>query len=161
MKAQRFENAKKALIQEMLQSKVHCADSIYAVKQCTGIKSLIGTLNKFVSELRYKRFPSIELVRVYFSEEIEELNELGVYVDQEVNVRNIDNVWLFGCCTGTVSSDRIKFFNIIVNDDADVTINALPYTLQHVYIKAPKQSFVKYNKANSATQIITNNKNEV
>lgn len=158
MKAQRFENAKKALIQEMLQSKVHCADSIYAVKQCTGLKSLITTLNKFVTELRYKRFPSIGLVREYFSEEIEELNELGVFVDQKVNVRNIDNVWLFGHCTGTISSDRIKFFYVIVNDDADVTINALPYTLQHVYVKAPKQSIVSYNKANSATQIITINK---
>ena len=158
MKAQRFDIAKKALIQEMLQSRVHCADSIYAVKQSTGLTSLIKTLNKFIPELRYKRFPSIKLVRECFSEEIEELNELGVFIDQEVNVRNIDNVWLFGKCTGTISSDRIKFFNIVVNDDADVTINALPYTLQHVYVKAPKQSIVSYNKANSATQIITINK---
>ncbi len=158
MKAQRFEIAKKALIREMLQSKVHCADSIYAVKQCTGIKGLIETLNKFVSELRYKRFPSVELVREYFSEEIEELNELGVFIDQEVNILNRDNVWLFGHCSGTVSSDVIRFIKIVVNDDSEITINAMPWALQRIYVKSPTEAYIKFNKSNKATQIITKNK---
>jgi hypothetical protein len=92
-------------------------------------------------------------VREYFLDNLDELNELGVYIDQKVNIRNQDNVWLFGKCTGTISSNRIKFFNIVVNDDADVTINALPYTLQKIYIKS-QDAKVKFNKAQVATQII-------
>lgn len=154
MDINRFELAKQAILREMLDSKVHCADSIYAVKKCTGLKQLIATLNKFMRELKCKQFPTVDLVRTYFSEEVEQLNQLGVYIDQEVRIYNQDNVWLFGHCTGVVSSDVISFVNIVVNDDAEVTINAMPWALQRIFIKSP-EAFIKFNKSTSAVQIIT------
>ena len=157
MRVDRFEKAKQALLKEMLANRAHCADSVYALRACTGLEELISTLNRFVGELRYKRFPNIEIVREYFSEEIEQLNALGVFIDQDVRVSNIENVWLFGHCTGSVSTSAIKYHNIIINDDAEVTINALPWTLQHVYIK-DSSSIVKFNKAHNATQIVVKNK---
>lgn len=157
MNAQRFELAKRAILREMLDSKVHCADSIYAVKKCTGLEGFVDTLNKFMPELKNKRFPSIELIRTYFSEEIEQLNQLGVYIDQEVSVLNQDNVWLFGHCSGVISSDVIHFVNIVVNDDAEVTINAMPWALQRIYVKSPAEAYVKFNKSKTAVQIITKN----
>lgn len=153
MKAKQFNEARDAIVKAMLADKAHCKDSVYCVKQCTGLQGFVNTLNRFMPELRNKHFPTAEIVREYFLDNLEELNELGVYIDQEVDIRNQENVWLFGKCTGTISSDRIKFFNIVVNDDADVTINALPYTLQKIYIKS-QNAKVKFNKANSATQII-------
>ena len=153
MKVEQFEEVKRIIVKAMLKDKAHCLDSVYCVKQCTGLKDFVDTLNKFISELKNKRFPTAEIVREYFLDNLEELNELGVYIDQEVNIRNQENVWLFGKCTGTISSDRIKFFNIVVNDDAEVTINALPYTLQKIYIKS-QDAIVKFNKAKTATQLI-------
>lgn len=161
MNAQRFELAKQAILREMLDSKVHCADSIYAVKKCTGLEGFVDTLNKFMPELKNKRFPSIEIIRTYFSEEIEQLNQLGVYIDQEVRVLNQDNVWLFGHCTGTVRSDKPHFVNIVVNDDAEISIDAMRWALQKIYIKAPKDAYIKFHKSTTATQLISNLDKEI
>ena len=154
MKAQQFEEAKRAIIEDMLKDKVHCANSIIAVRRCTGLREFVDVLNKFRSELKNKRFPNVTTLRAHFLGELEELNKLGVYIDQEVNTTNQDNVWLFGHCSGTVRSDIPRFINIVVNDDADVNIDAMRYALQKIYVKSP-YAWVNYHKSNTATQIIS------
>lgn len=154
MKAQQFEEAKRAIIEDMLKDKVHCANSIIAVRRCSGLCEFVDVLNKFRSELKNKRFPNVTTLRAHFLGELEELNKLGIYIDQEVDITNQD-VWLFGHCTGTIRSDRTRFFDIVINDDADIKIMALKYTLQRIYVKSPNEAWVNYLKANTATQIIS------
>lgn len=154
MKAHEFEEAKRAIIDDMLKTKMHCANSVIAVRRCTGLREFVAVLNKFKGELKHKRFPNVNVLRKYFLGELDELNKLGIYIDQEVDITNQD-VWLFGRCTGTVRSDRTRFFDIVINDDADIKIMALKYTLQRIYVKSPNEAWVNYLKANTATQIIS------
>lgn len=153
MKANDFEIAKNKIVRAMLLGKAHCPESVAAVRKCTGLEDFVDVLNAFRMQFKNKQFPPISLLRELFMNELYELNKLGVYIDQEVELNNIENVWLFGHCKGSISSDRIKFFNIVVNDDAEVTINALPWTLQHIHIKSSRAK-VKFNKAETAIQII-------
>ncbi len=156
MKSQQFEEVKQAIIDDMLEDKVHCANSIIAVRRCTGLSEFVDVLNKFRNELKNKRFPNITTLRAHFLGELEELNKLGVYIDQEVNITNQNNVWLFGHCTGTVRSDKPHFVNIVVNDDAEISIDAMRWALQRIYIKAPKDACIKFHKSTTATQLISN-----
>lgn len=155
MKEPDFERAKRAIIEDMLKDKVHCANSVMAVRRCTGLREFVEVLNKFQSELKNKRFPNIATLRAHFLGELAELNRLGVYIDQEVDITNEDNVWLFGNCRGTVRSDKPKFVNIVVNDDAEVNIDAMRWALQKIYVKSPEDAYIKFHKSTTATQLIS------
>ena len=150
-----FERAKRAIIEDMFRDKIHCANSVVAVRRCTGLHEFVEVLNKFQSELKNKRFPNIATLRAHFLGELAELNRLGVYIDQEVDITNQGNVWLFGNCKGTVRSDVPRFVNIVVNDDAEVNIDAMRWGLQNIYIKSPEDVLVKFHKSTTATQLIT------
>ena len=155
MKLEDFEKAKRAIIEDMLKDKVHCANSVVAVRRCTGLGEFVEVLNKFQDELKNKRFPNIATLRAYFLGELEELNKLGVYIDQNVDITNQDNVWLFGSCKGTVRSTSTHWYNIIVNDDADVNVDAMRWTLQKIHIKSPAEASIKFHKSTTATQLIS------
>ena len=153
MTKERFIEAKKVLLQSMLEDKEHCPESIRAVRSCKTIRNLINVMNSFMPAMKHKRFPTAEYMRKYFIEELDLINQFGIYIDQEVNIIDKPYTWLFGKCTGNISSSKIEIQRIVVNDNSNITINALPWSIQIIHIKSNK-AIVKNNKANNARQII-------
>lgn len=153
MTTDRFNEAKKTLLHAMLEDKEHCPESVRAVRSCKTIKNLVCVLNSFMSAMKHKRFPNADYMRKFFIDDLELINKFGIYIDQEVNIIDKPNTWLFGKCTGSVSSTKIEIQRIVINDDSAITINALPWSIQIIHVKS-KQAIIHNNKANNARQII-------
>lgn len=112
----------------------HCTESIDAVSSAQNIAELIGVLNKYRHNLMRRHFPSTDWVRRFFADKKDDINSLGVYLDQSIDADCINAViWVFGNCTGELRSSGVSFRHVIIDGDSNINIKAFEWAIIHVH----------------------------
>ncbi len=75
-----------------------CENGYSRAVAATDLAGLIGVMNENRLFVGHSYVPATEWLRTYYADDLPTLNQHGIYLDQEVEVRDQPVVWLYGKC---------------------------------------------------------------
>ena len=140
----------------------HCIDSYRAVASVKTLKDYAIVLNQFRTELRHQNFPTAEYMRKWFIDDLEEINQYGVYIDQKdiVHSQNEFDVFIFGESEVTFVGNCHKHQHIVVNNNSKVNVIPYPYSVCFVQLKNNSDCKIVDKPNSSIIKVIDKRNNE-
>ena len=102
----------------------HCVDSYKAVSNVKSLRDYAIVLNRFRAELRHQNFPTYEYMKKWFIDDLDEINQYGVYIDQKnvIHIQNEFDVFAFGESEIRVVTNSLKHQHIVANNDTKINL---------------------------------------
>lgn len=132
MISERFEEIKTDLKKEFAEEL--CEESLAYVEKASTPRELAGVLWTYMVVIACKPIPTVEWMRKWFSNDKEELNEYGMYLDQVGVVDNPQsNIVCFGLCNLTFNFSEPRVWNILSYGSSTLLLNT--HTICNVNVR--------------------------
>ena len=129
----RFPEAKEALLQLMRENNI-CDDGYSRAVAATDLAGLIGVMNENRLFVGHSYVPATEWLRTYYGDDLPTLNKHGIYLDQEVEVRDQPVVWLYGKCVCNYFFTLPEIGELVVCDFSCALVHVTKSVLFRVYL---------------------------
>lgn len=120
-----------------ISSEEHCQESKDAILQCKSIADLASVLNQFATQIKRKEVRLYYFINKWFSQNKEELNRYNIYIDQEVNLSNVDTskcLFILGNSDVYLFADKSNVIDVQLFDYSKMTVYAQECSLVKVVL---------------------------